>query len=103
MFELPYAPPLMETSLVVLVSLVCLACLTTISAAVLLQPLASIAHGGNSRWVADFGVAFSTRRMAPVRFSHLGGDVGSALELAPLKGDPSTDAGYLVEAESDSD
>ncbi|KAL1470064.1 hypothetical protein MTO96_040695, partial [Rhipicephalus appendiculatus] len=98
----PWPPSRRGCSLRLKRTTVCLACLTTISAAVLLQPLASITHG-SSRWVPDLEGAFATRKIPPLRFSHLGGDLGSALELVPLRGDPSTDAGYLAEAESDSD
>nr|XP_054923642.1 uncharacterized protein LOC129383295 [Dermacentor andersoni] len=82
---------------------ICLACLSTISAAVLLHPLASITHLGSTRWTSEIGDAFGTRRMAPLRFSHYGDDRGSAIELEPLTGEPSTNAGCLAEPETDSD
>ncbi|KAH6942836.1 hypothetical protein HPB50_010783 [Hyalomma asiaticum] len=82
---------------------VCFACLTTISAAVLLQPLASVAHCGSTPWTSDLEDVFVTLRMPALRFSHLVGDQASALELEPLTGEPSTDAGCSAETESDRD
>ncbi|XP_077489512.1 uncharacterized protein LOC144100423 isoform X2 [Amblyomma americanum] len=93
----------MEASLMVLVSLVCLACLTTISAAVLLQPLASMGRGGGKR-SSDIACSFASFRMAPLRFSTYGElDRGSALELEPLTRADSKNSACFADPNTDSD